>query len=139
MGLIERPFIYVFDGTGLTDGQDALHQVVNMDGTADFLLRRVSNFASLAPSFNIYDDANQQPLMWSPSGRGMVMQNNYAMAQTWRYRKDGHIYFDLFNVARTFTACGGQPIYTSYLTLQGATIVPDSVVYKTPYDYCGWP
>jgi hypothetical protein len=41
-------------------------------------------------------------------------------------------------VARANFACGGQPVYTSYIGLQGA-VLSDSVPYKTPYNYCGFP
>jgi hypothetical protein len=128
----------VFDGSALTDNKDALNSVVNLDGISDFVLRRMMGMPSVSASMIIKDDANHQPLSYSASGRGQIMQNNYAMAQQWRYRKDGHIYFDLFSVLRQNTACGGQPIFTSFLGLQGAQIVNNQNLYQTPYDYQGF-
>jgi hypothetical protein len=149
-GFEDFPFTYVFDGSKLTDGQNAAKQFVYIEGgLGDFILRRVVGIDRVAnPSggqFQIQDDL----LTWIQSDPCFVQGGGeLAIVPETRYREKGAIRFDLYNVLResadpstappvqidsggvTESAFGGatQTFYPGPFAYQGALYV---ILYST--------
>lgn len=130
---IEIPFIYLYDGAALTDGQSYLRLSVPLDEDYDtFRLRRIMGLNSLAESMMLYRASGSY--VFSANQR---LGNNYALVPEMAWKPSGQIRFDLGPVTRTLIGCGGNPIYTSFLGFQGVKVVryPVNQIYETPYAY----
>lgn len=133
-GYVDTPFIYVYDGTGLTDGSSYQRLSVRLEGDDDFLLRRVAGLPAVAASMVLYDGGGQPR-----SAAAVRAGNNWTIAPEVRYPAQGELLFDLATVARASIACG-TTIYTAYLAFQGikrrrATWPTLPPAIETPYTY----
>jgi hypothetical protein len=111
--MLETPFIYVYDGTGLTDGQSYRARTVLLDGDSDFVLRKVAGAALVAPTFRLYDGKGR-PCSSDPWRAG----NHLTIAPEIVYERGSAIRFDVEAVSRTFITCA-NPIFASYICFQG--------------------
>lgn len=112
-GFVDTPYIYVYDGSGLTDGASYQRLSSRMEGDFDFVLRRVCGLSSLAQSLVLYNGLGQA-ISSAPLRAGAI----FPLAPEMVYSANGEILFDLRTVARSNFACG-TTIYTSYLLFQG--------------------
>lgn len=139
-GAVDYPYIYIFDCTGLTDGNTYQFLTQAMPGDSDFILRRIVGFRTVLGSpvtgKFLYRNASQSQCMSAPvlpnSATRQVLPEKF-------YPRNAQILFDLYGVTRAFTACAGSPnIYTSQLGFQGlrryqtGSGIPTGV---TPYPY----
>jgi hypothetical protein len=146
LGSLDVPFVYVFDATGIADGQA---QVLNLakptQGDSDFILRRIvgiNNCVAGAPNgkFN-YRNASMS-LANSGQSTGVVAAPNWVVLPEKMYSKNTQISFDLFNTLRNVRAncgiSGGSPndIFTSYIGFFGVKRFTGQVrTLNTPYKY----
>jgi hypothetical protein len=122
-GYIDSPFAYVYDGTGLTDG--ATYQSIGkqLQGDSDFILRRIVGVPNVIASsqaggrFN-YKNPSQTYAAGNP-GAGIAFNNCWPVVPEKIYAANRQITFDLYDVSRSFNACGGTPIYNSYIAFMG--------------------
>lgn len=112
-GFVDTPYIYVYDGTSLTDGVSYQRLSTRMEGDFDFILRRVAGLNSIAESLTLYNGQGQ-PISSAPIRAGVVL----PIAPESQYSANGEILFDLVNVARSNFACA-TTIYTARLAFQG--------------------
>jgi hypothetical protein len=134
-GKIDFPFTYVFDGTGLTDTNNYLDIQVPTQGDSDFILRHIAGVPLVATKFNFKDASRQYAI--GATSTGVVFPNNWPVLPEKLYAFNRAIYLDLFNVLRNNTACGGTPIYNSYIGFFGVKRFAKSSIdlYDTRYDY----
>jgi hypothetical protein len=141
-GFADYPFIYVFDGSGLTDGTSPQRLAVPMQGGAEesFLLRRIVGLPQVAQQMLLYNES--QSASFSALER---LPQNYTVVPEKKYQAPSVIPFDLGTVARASIACGAQPIFLSFIGFQGVRRKPkprgvsplDSnyVYYERPWTY----
>lgn len=122
-GYIDFPFAYVYDGTGLTDGNTYNQVTKALQGDSKFILRRVMGVDTVVGSgvaggrWN-YRNASGSYTAGNP-GSGIVAHKNWVIVPEKVYAENTQIVFDLYNVARSVTACGGTPIYNSFIAFMG--------------------
>lgn len=130
--ILEFPYMYLFDGTGLTDATNPTGNTVAINSDADFMLRRIVGLPTTASTLRLYDSSGSH---WFQD-KLTRMSDNYVFPREIAYPAGGVIRFDLGTVLRSTIACGENPIYTSYIGFQGVkrllTTVPQ---YKTPFPY----
>lgn len=105
-GFVDDPFIYVFDGAGLTDGVNALNLAQPILLRDDFILRRIVGVRGLTTTGFLY----RSPTGSERSSAPFVPGNNYGVAPELLYPGESQIGFDLITVARAAIACGADPI-----------------------------
>jgi len=103
-GYEDFPFTYVFDGTGLVDGSDALNQYVYIQGGwGDFIMRRCVGLATVvnptAGGSFLLKDSQNRPLSSDPIVIGSV-NDDLMFPNELYYRETSKIGFDLHNVLR---------------------------------------
>lgn len=114
--MIQSPYIYVYDGSGLTDGQSYQRLHLEMrDGNNAFALRRIAGLNTLATSMNLYAPGTSQKRLFARAAR---IGNNHLVAPELVFDGRQSFVFDLNTVNRSVTACGTN-IYTSFLAFQG--------------------
>jgi hypothetical protein len=102
-GYEDYPFTWAYDGTILTDGQNALNQFVYIQGGwGDFIMRRCAGLGSVVNpaggSFLLRDSQNR-PLASDPVLIGSV-NDDLMFPNEVPYRETTKISFDLYNVLR---------------------------------------
>lgn len=121
-GKVDLPFLYVFDGSTLTDGQSfptlpSLHVPIQWD--SDFILRAILGVPTVVNpttgGFRLYNYSG---------GLAMgdfikPMSNQFAVVPEKFYPRNGVVKFDLATVLRAFNACGESPIYKALIAFQG--------------------
>ncbi len=133
-GYEDYPYIYTYDGSGLTDAVNALNRSVQLQGDADFVLRRIAGVSNVAGKFLLKNatgtDCSNAPL---------ALTRNYPVLPEKIYPKGGQIVFDLYTVLRSVIACGGHDIYdTAQIVFQGVKRFKTGSAYPpqiTPYVY----
>lgn len=165
VGYWDFPFIYSFDASKLTNGQNYTALAVEMDGTADFILRGVFGFshvlaaASASPPgrFRLYNAwgryCSSAPMIVNPigviaplytvstGGGGTFKGASLANPDQWqilperRYPYNGQIQFDLLNVLLGNSVVSNPSVFR--LGFIGVKRRPWSNVclYETPYRY----
>ena len=122
-GYVDFPFAYVYDGTGLTDGQTYFNVTKQLQGDSEFILRRIVGVPTVVASaaaggrFN-YKNSSGSYTAGNP-GTGIAFKDVWPVVPEKRYAANRQIVFDLFDVARNFNVCGGTPIYNSYIAFMG--------------------
>lgn len=136
-GCTDFPFTYVFDATGLTDGINIDNLSKPMQGDSDFILRQivgldtVVNTPASGGKVQIYNASKSKmtsAAIIAPASMGILPEKLY------RYNEE--ITFDLVNTLRASTACGGTPIFTSYIGFRGVKRFHGNPGYgkgQTPY------
>lgn len=140
-GKLDFPFAYVFDATGITDGQAQLQNLpVQLQGDSEFVLRHIAgvNLCVNTPAnggrFN-YRNPSGQYANGNPSS-GIFMPANWPVLPEKVYpNENGAIFFDLYQTLRNFTVCGGTPIYNSFIAFFGVKRFSGAKPYQTPYRY----
>lgn len=102
-GYYDQPFTWVYDGSGLVDGQDALNQFIYLlHVTGDFILRRVVGMGTVLAvgtgRFQIRDGEGNY-IEADPEFVSLG-SDDMAVIPEIRYRETGIIRFDLYNVTR---------------------------------------
>jgi hypothetical protein len=116
------PYIYVYDGSTLTDGTSPRGLEVQNRNPLSFAFRRIEGLQSLATSMQLYYPGRSNTPMFSRAARlgANVLCDHDVIAQPGQT-----IQFDLNTVARQNDGCG-TPIYTSQLAFQGWRYSPDA-------------
>lgn len=123
---MDRPFIYVFDADGLTDGLTYNDLMVPLHESSEFLLRRIGGRPEVAQFIQVRSDERRQ-LFSSP----VHIPVEQAIVPELKYRPGSAITFDLGNVLRQGNATTGTPVYYSQLAFQGVRRFPDG---RAPQD-----
>lgn len=144
-GWLDFPFAYVFDATGIADGQA---QVMNLakplQGDSDFILRRivgVNNCVTTAEAggrFNYRNASSSYAFGNTSLGQGIYVQPNWIVLPEKRYPYNTQISFDLFNTQRSYNLCLRGRNFISYIAFFGVKRFPKQQGYRsntTPYKY----
>lgn len=139
-GFQDRPFFYVYDATGHTDG---LAQLLNiskaLQGDSDFILRSIMGVPTVVGTganggrFRLKNSSGSYAM-----SAQIVTPNNYSIVPEKLYKYNESIQFDLYQTLRSFNVCGGTPIYDSFIAFQGVKRFPQGHGYpmeRTPYAY----
>ena len=99
-GQYDTPFIFVFDATSLSNGQDAPNQRIDMDpGIGDFICRRVAGLQSVVNPvggrFQMKDDLLRSLQSFPVYANGT---DEIAIPDGVFYSKTGAIRFDLYDI-----------------------------------------
>lgn len=125
--IVDFPYIYVFDGTGLTNGTSPTDNNVTIQSDADFYLRRIFGVPYVASKFKI-----RQAYGKTYQSDPMIMPNNYAFSRELKFEAQSSIRFDLGTVAKLTN--GGVPL--AYIGFQGAKrMILNALPYQTPYPF----
>ena len=119
---VDFPFIYLYDASGLTDGLNYHDIVLQLQGDSDFVLRAirgVPNCVTVPPAgrFNFRNPTQSYPNSVPSSGIVPAVNEPVLPEKVWPI--GSYIYFDLYSVLRSFTACGPTPIYRSQIAWCG--------------------
>lgn len=134
---METSRIYIYDGTALTDGTNVQTSLPVVEPGKRFSLRRIAGLNRVASTLQLYNPGTRRPVFSKPVQLGAQA----LMSPPMEWDGNTNIEFDLGTVARSFTACGGFPIYKSHLAFQGVVLdnspqltIPDAAVpYKIRY------
>jgi hypothetical protein len=141
-GYVDFPFSYVYDATGLTDGQTYFSIGKQLQGDSEFILRRIVGVPTVIASsqaggrFNFKNSSGSYAA--GNPGQGICFNNVWPVVPEKRYAANRQIVFDLFDVSRSFNACGGTPIFNSFIAFMGVKRFNTNQGYplnKTPYRY----
>lgn len=143
-GMVDIPYAYTFDASGLTDGNDYQRLAVHIDHNSQFVLRRVMGLnkcvnANATGKFLCrYENSSQMQQSAIRPGRildGMVSAVSPVLPEA-IYSPGSKILFDLYGVARQFVA-DTPNIYTSQLAFTGVRRfnADNFYTYKTKYEY----
>lgn len=144
-GKQDVPFCYVFDTSGLADGQAQVQNLpVQLQGDSEFVLRRIAGVnlcvdgTTVAGRFN-YRNASGSYAAGNPSS-GIVMPPNFPVLPEKVYPvANAAIIFDLYSTLRSVAdACGGHPVYESQIAFFGVKRFAYQAGYpnrQTPYRY----
>lgn len=132
-GCHDVPFIYLFDGNDLVNGQDIVGRLnMKLDSDSQFILRRIAGASSVAEFFSYRNNSGsyvwQPPIsVLGPTG-GVSNQGDISVLPEKVYggtQAAGQIRFDLLNVAKAVADSGGSD-FVAYIAFQG--------VKRFPYD-----
>jgi hypothetical protein len=139
-GCHDVPFIYLFDGTALTNTLDFVNQLgIKMDSDSKFILRRIAGAQSVGQFFTYRNASSSyvwKPPIWTGSPGGTAAQGNQAdigVLPEKIYPENGQIRFDVLGVQKAVAASGGTD-FLSYIAFQGAKRFPYDVV-EAPCPY----
>ena len=116
---MDRPFIYVYDADGLTNGLTYNELMVLLHEDSEFLLRRIGGRPEVAQFIQVRSDERRQ-LFAAP----VHIPAEQAIVPELKYRPGSAITFDLVNVLRLGNATTGTPVYYSQLAFQGVRRFP---------------
>lgn len=146
-GMLDFPFAYVYDASGLTDGATVQNIAQQMQGDSDFILRAIRGVrtcidtAANGGKFN-YRNASHSYANGNPSS-GIIVPNNWPVIPEKMYAYNTAINFDLYKVLRASTVCSEGTIYASKIGFFGVKRFHQaSAGYsnnKTPYAYREFP
>ena len=144
-GFLDFPFIYVFDGTALTDGNTYFNLALAQQGDSDFVLRRIVGLDTILDTpanggkWN-YKNASGSYANASQAS-GIARVPNWPVLPEKFYPFNAQFGFDLFKVLRSNnpgSACGAAPAFNSFIGFQGVKRFPKSRGYNrqvTQYKY----
>ena len=121
------PFIYLFDGNDLTNGQDVVGKLnQKLDSDSMFILRRIAGAQSVAEFFAYRNNSGsyvwQPPAFTNPVSNqadiSVVPEKFYGGSQA-----AGQIRFDLLTVAKAVALSGGSD-FLAYIAFQGVKRFP---------------
>ena len=136
-GYLDFPFVYVYDGRALTDGNTYYDIALPMQGDSDFILRRITGIQTLVSTTGQFRfrGANGAYAMSNPVLAGA---NSRTVLPERVYPYNTAIRFDLLSVARQSVACSGDTIFTAFLAFQGVKrfiATPGVPTGKSAYQY----
>jgi len=142
----DQPFYYIFDGSMLTDGIDALNQALSLDpGIGDFILRRAVGWANLVNPAGggayLLKDWSKNPLAGGPifvNPAGPPFDDGLYPREQF-YPATGKIPFDLIQVFRSIPIGLAQIGFMGVRRKAGAlqNIRPPYPYKLKPYSYQG--
>lgn len=125
--IVEFPYIYVFDGTGLTNGTSPTNNNMSITADADFYLRRVFGAPAIAAKIQI-----RQPYGKQYQSNLEAFPADYPIVREIKFAADSSIQFDLGTVAKLVN--GAVPL--AYMGFQGAKrMLLSAIPYDTPYAF----
>jgi len=135
-GYYDLPYIHVYDGDALTDGNN--YSSINL-GVAEhdygFVLRQIMGRDNLAARVQIRDSF--APL--TSANAGVTLPRTYVVAPERFVSPAGALLMDLFNVGRANRTDGVNTIFFAQMAFQGLRryLQPQgaSIVYPGPSDY----
>lgn len=113
--MADTPYIYSYDGSGLTDGNTYRRLAIQLRDDRPFEMRRIEGLSSLASSLQLYYPGRSASPVFSSFQK---LGAEYLLSPPMTYRPQQAIEFDLGVVARQNVACA-TTIYTSRLAFQG--------------------
>ena len=129
-GYHDQPWIYVYDGDALTNGQDYLCIQVPVND-ADFHLRRVAGRPTIAGKIQLRRDA--APFFATDSG--VVMPPDWVIVPEKVFKVGSAISIDLFTVLKAQNADQAETIQYPQLVFQGVRRWPGPQKYPMPATY----
>ena len=121
-GCHDVPFIYLFDGNDLTNGQDYVNRLsVRVDGDSQFILRRIAGVSSIAEFFSYRN--NSGSYVWMPPVSTLGQQADISVGPEKVYLPNANIRFDLLTVAKAVAVSGGSD-FLGYMAFQGVKRFP---------------
>jgi hypothetical protein len=125
-GCHDVPFIYLFDGTDLVNGQDYVSRLsLKTDADSEFILRRIAGANSVGGFFT-YRNPNSPSYVWQPPAVVTGPQGDISVLREKKFAPGASIRFDILGVAKAVAASGGTD-YLSYIAFQGAKRFPYEV------------
>lgn len=125
----DKPWIYVYDGDGLTDGHSYTNLFVNILNDSDFILRRITGFQGLLPLAEGISSVSQMPAIllkrYGVSLTSLALSGgslyDWPVVPEILFQASSQIVFDLSNVTRFVPIPGtvGTPSYAAQLVFQG--------------------
>jgi hypothetical protein len=138
-GCVDVPYAYVYDATGLTDGQNVFNIQLPTAGDSSFILRRIVGVPTCVDTganggkFN-YKNASGSYALAAP----IVMPNVVTVVPEKLYPPNSGIFFDLYQTKQNSTACGGHSIKNGFIAFFGVRryqLGRGYAVRETPYKY----
>lgn len=127
-GCHDVPFIYVFDGNDLTNGQDYISRLnVKLDADSQFILRRIAGVSSVARFFSYRNVSGSY--VWQPPVSTLGQQADIFVLPEKLYgshQGSAQIRFDLLTVAKAVALTGGTD-YIAQIAFQGCKRFPYDV------------
>ncbi len=123
-GCHDVPFIYLFDGNDLVNGQDYVSRLnVKLDSDSQFILRRIAGVSSVAEFFTYRN--NSGSYVWLPPSAvsGQQADIGVPFEKTYGGINAAQIRFDLLSVTKAVAASGGSD-YLAYIAFQGVKRFP---------------
>jgi hypothetical protein len=122
-GFYDQPFYYIFDGSSLTDGRDALNLAVPIiGGLGDFVMRRAVGWGNLVSASStpqgayLLRDRSKYPLSHGPifvTHQTSPPNDDNLFPREQLYPEQSIISFDLMNILRT------TPLPTAQIAFMG--------------------
>jgi hypothetical protein len=132
-GCHDVPYIYMFDGTGLTNGTSVNNTLsTKLDGDAEFILRRIAGASSIAQFFAYRNYSNSYA--WLPAAAIAGPQADISVVPEKHYPRESQIRFDLATITKAVAVSGGTD-FLAYLAFQGVKRFPWE---KAPYPCPGY-
>jgi hypothetical protein len=105
-GYYDQPFIWIYDASGLQDGQNALNQYVYIQAPlGDFILRRIAGIKGVVnPSGGQYQIKDKDGAYIEASPEYVTEDDDIMIIPELRYPETGFIGFDLYDVLRAYNA-----------------------------------
>jgi len=124
-GCHDVPFIYLFNGNDLVNGNDYVNQLsVKLDADSEFLLRRIAGASSVGELFGYRNNSGSYAVkppistVGQQSDLSVVPEKIYGGQQS-----AGVIRFDILSVAKAVALSGGTD-FLAYIAFQGAKRFP---------------
>lgn len=134
---VDRPWVYVFDASALTNGQNYAGLSIPVLQDSDFVLRKISGVRLVASTF-IYR-RNQVSLFAKPISTVGAAGQDWPVVPELIFSAASSIEFDLTNVQKNAIANGiGNPtLFASQIAFQGVRrFYNQSVTPPKPYREC---
>lgn len=138
-GFYDQPYIYVYDGDALTDGNNYVNVPVFVprDGAA-FVLRQIYGRNNLCARIQFRD--GYAPLTGADAG--IVMPNTYPVIPERVVKPEGALISDFYTVARANRVNLAVTIFFAQMAFQGVrrwpTSTPGTTRYPGPSSYKYW-
>lgn len=135
---VDRPWVYVFDASALTNGQGYAGLTIPVLQDSDFVLRKISGARTVSAGTFIYR-RNQVSLFSHPISVGAVAGQDWPVVPELIFSAASNIEFDLTNIQKLAIPNGvGNPtLFASQIAFQGVRrFYGQSVTPPKPYREC---
>lgn len=121
-GCHDVPFIYLFDGNDLVNGDAYTNKLsVQMDGDAEFILRRIAGFPTVSRYFTYRNMSGSYA--WQPFIEKLDTQGDISVVPEKLYKPRSAIRFDVGAVAKN-VAVEDTEDFIAYIAFQGVKRFP---------------
>ncbi len=143
-GFIDLPFIWAFDGSELTDGENYRNLFVYLiGGYGNFILRRVAGLDRVLNPSGTYQIKDRNNLPWQSDPVVAGGSKDLMIAPELEFPETGFIRFDLANVQKPALATSAQVAFQGVRRISGSTprqnVNPKSFTYIMEVDISGLP